>query len=205
MNKLTSIAYSLLVIALAIYASQIATNTIQFQDDLQQRAVDLFTNLGVLVIVVERSLEIFTLIWRRKGKVELDQALNSEEEKLIQTRKNWEAKLDDDTEAKFEDARSSRDSVEKGLEEYRADTAIITIRTSLIIGIIISAIGFRVLQTLFISDDLMGKQLLLFNVVDILLSAGILAGGSAGIHAVSSTLGKFFENSNKRLRQTTTP
>jgi len=204
MPNRASVTYFLAVLVLAYFASKIALNTIGFEDNLQSRVADLLTNLGVLLIVMERSLEIFTQIWRRQGKLALNLTLDSQEQFLEQARKNWESSAGDDgRKATYDTARNDRDTAEKALEDYRSETGTLTVRTSLVIGIVISTVGFRILETLFVSDSLTGLQLNLFNIVDILVSSGVLAGGSSGVHLLSSTLGKFFETSNKRLRQST--
>ena len=124
---------------------------------------------------------------------------------MKQTRVNWEAKQNNSTENKFKEALERRDDCEKILENYRSDTAVLTIRTSLVIGIIISAAGFRILDTLFVTENIKGDfQSILFGMTDILLSAGVLAGGSAAIHELSSSLGQFFESSNKRNKKNAT-
>ncbi len=196
----STIFYSLVVIVLAFFASQIAVNTVGFPDDLQTRATDLVTNLGVLLILVERSLEIFTDIWRRSGRATHAQNLASAEEYLADKKAEDVKKSTAATQQSIINAMNSRDTMKKTLEDYRAETGKLTIRASLVIGIFISAIGFRVLETIFITDALTGLQLQLFNIIDILLSAGVLAGGSAGIHTLSSTLGQFFENSKNRSK-----
>lgn len=194
----SAVTYTILVVLLTVLASLIAVNTISFEDDLQSKTADLLTNLGVLLIVVERALEIYTNIWRRSDRAKYAQDLSSAEEYLKDCKSADQTTSTDATKQAVIDAMNSRDNKKKELEDYRAETGKLTIRASLIIGIVISAIGFRVLEFLFIADALTGIQLQLFNYVDILLSAGVLAGGSAGIHTLTSTLGQFFESTKQK-------
>ena len=57
---------------------------------------------------------------------------------------------------------------------------------SLIVGIAVSLAGVRFLEPFFEISSLSGFQLLLFHSLDILLTAGLLSGGSDGIHQITS-------------------
>ncbi|OEK03288.1 hypothetical protein BFP97_17920 [Roseivirga sp. 4D4] len=191
------ITFSLVVLGITLYVTTFATNTIVFEKDLQKKAIDLFTNLGALWIIVERSLIVYTGIWRRKDKVQLKQDLASAEESLTTAKDGLQNTVAGISQSTVTAAVNDRDGAKKKLEVFRAETGVITLRTSLIIGIIVAAVGFRILESLFNSDGLNGFQQTLFHMVDILLTAGILAGGSSMIHSLTSTLENFFENSKK--------
>ncbi len=73
---------------------------------------------------------------------------------------------------------------ELDLENYRNTTKNIIALLSLLAGIVISLAGVRILQP-FADISLTGKQLSLFNAIDVLLTGGLLAGGSAGVHRLT--------------------
>lgn len=70
------------------------------------------------------------------------------------------------------------------LANYRNTTKNVISLLSLLAGIVISLAGVRILQP-FADVSLVGKQLSLFNAVDVLLTGGLLAGGSAGVHRLT--------------------
>ena len=76
------------------------------------------------------------------------------------------------------------EAAEDDLGKYRDQTKAIVARLSLLAGIVISLAGVRILQS-FTDISLVGKQLSLFNAIDVLLTGGLLAGGSAGIHRLT--------------------
>lgn len=72
------------------------------------------------------------------------------------------------------------------LVKYRSETKKIINFIGLLAGVIISIAGVRIIQPF--TDELLisGWQEQLFHITDILLTAGILAGGSDGIHQITS-------------------
>ena len=68
---------------------------------------------------------------------------------------------------------------------------------------VISAVSVRALETLFGPDVVEAAALTfwqakIFHSVDIVLTAGLIAGGSTGINSVADLLGTFVEASRKR-------
>jgi hypothetical protein len=187
---------------LAFLGTLFKSHTVGFQSDLQQRALDLLTNLGVLVLVMERALEIYVSIWFNKDRIEMDEsALTAEKMVAVETKKYTVSK--DSGNEKLNSALDKKQDANQILKLYKQKTMTYTLRVSFIVGIIISIAGFRVLDSLFISEQLMGFQLNLYKFTDIFLSAGILAGGSNGIHALTSAMGAFFDSSKDRMRSQT--
>lgn len=60
-------------------------------------------------------------------------------------------------------------------------------------GLIASLGGVRALQVLFDATDLPEAQRYVFNLIDVLLTAGLIAGGSKGINKVSALLAAHME------------
>lgn len=73
---------------------------------------------------------------------------------------------------------------EDDLAKYREETKAVVSRLSLLAGILISLAGVRILQS-FADITLEGKQLSLLNTIDVLLTGGLLAGGSEGVYRLT--------------------
>ncbi|ELS01544.1 hypothetical protein Xen7305DRAFT_00012480 [Xenococcus sp. PCC 7305] len=73
---------------------------------------------------------------------------------------------------------------QEDLGKYRDETKAVVSRLSLLAGVVISLGGIRILQS-FADVSLVGTQLSLFNSIDVLLTGGLLAGGSAGVHRLT--------------------
>ena len=64
--------------------------------------------------------------------------------------------------------------------------------------LIVSAVGVRTFAALFELGPAPANQVTMLGVVDIVLTAGMLAGGTAGISAISELLGTYVTASRKR-------
>lgn len=87
-------------------------------------------------------------------------------------------------ESELQSLKQQLEIAEDDLVNYRNITKNIISLLSLLAGIVISLAGIRILQS-FADVSLVGKQLSLFNAIDVLLTGGLLAGGSAGVHRLT--------------------
>ena len=88
------------------------------------------------------------------------------------------------------ETKEKLETAENDLDLYKDQTKAIVNRLSLLAGITISLAGIRILRPFTNVITLEGQQLALFNVVDILLTGGLLSGGSEGVHRLT----KVYEN-----------
>jgi hypothetical protein len=79
--------------------------------------------------------------------------------------------------------------------EGKVDRARLTLAFS--VAVIISAVGIRTLEAL-VQGDFGSEQKAVFHAVDILLTAGVLAGGTSGVSAIADLLGSYVNASRKR-------
>ena len=140
------------------------------------------TQLGVLYIValfVERALEVLIKAWRGEGKIRLEQQLNA-------------AAVDDPT------------RITDKLEEYRAGTQRRALLVGLTLGILVSVSGVRLLAPIFQFDGAIGWtfQKAVFYFTDIVITAGLIAGGSSSIHELMALIDDFLKASRKRAKET---
>lgn len=84
----------------------------------------------------------------------------------------------------LENFKGLLEQAEDDLAKYREETKAVVSRLSLLAGILISLAGVRILQS-FADISLEGKQLSLLNTIDVLLTGGLLAGGSEGIYRLT--------------------
>ena len=136
----------------------------------------LFVNLFLITVIVERFIGVFNSIWRRSGRLELIRGV--------------------------ENAKTNKERIEaqKKLDVYRSRTETLAMYSGFAIGIIIGFAGVHTLQVIFDAAPLSGFQKTLFHGVDIVLTAGLIAGGSKGINAITSLLGSFLEASKEKAK-----
>ena len=133
---------------------------------------DALKQLGVLYILalfVERAIEVFIKAWRQAERWKL--------EKTVETA-----------------SPRNRVQAEQKLQAYRAGTKRAALLVGLTIGIMISLAGVRILDVVFsgITGDF---QLFMFRFTDVLVTAGLIAGGSSLIHELMTLITEFLRES----------
>lgn len=173
---------------LALLALALAAIVFGFGDSLhpvdarpeQQPFLTALTQLGILYIValfVERSLEVIIKAWRQGEKSRLQLALQSAG--------------DDD-----------RAAAEEELEEYRAGTRRRALLLGFTLAALVSLAGVRLLGAIFdFGDAAWSFQQAVFQFTDILVTAGLIAGGSATIHELMALIDGFLKKSRQGATQ----
>ena len=144
--------------------------------------LNALTQLGILYIValfVERSLEVFIKAWRQGRKSHLEEAARSA-------------------------AEGTKAEAKRALEDYRAGTQRRALLIGLTLGILVSLSGIRILGSIFEFGvaAAWSFQQAVFQFTDIVVTAGLIAGGSATIHELMALIDDFLKTSRKRARQT---
>lgn len=139
------------------------------------------TQLGILYVValfVERSLEVLMKAWRQGGKSRLEEAVRSAEE-------------------------DAKGEAEKALEEYRTGTQRRALLAGLTLGVMVSVSGVRLLAPIFESGVSGGWsfQQAVFQFTDIVVTAGLIAGGSKSIHELMALVDDFLKASRRRAKE----
>lgn len=146
--------------------------------------VDLFTPFLIIALVMERTVEVMMGAWRGRGKAELLEKQSKE------------------AYAKGETVSPS--NVTDYLRVYKAETRVLSLLLLLLLGVIASLLGFRILQPLVdpaVFSNLPRGQVRLFAVFDIFITGAMLGGGSEGIHKIVDTILSFVEKKRRRLKE----
>ena len=87
---------------------------------------------------------------------------------------------------------------------YKSQTRKIALWTALLVGLMISGVGVRSLDTLLVPVQQgalnSGIQGALFRCLDVLLTGGLIAGGSDGIHKITQLASTFFEETRNGIK-----
>ncbi|MBK8259794.1 MAG: hypothetical protein IPK80_00410 [Nannocystis sp.] len=147
--------------------------------------VDLLSALFIISLVMERALEVFVNTWREPGSA----ALKLRYEQLKKRRRPPEP--------------AEIEKIEEERQVYRTQTQVIALRVSFALGIVVSAVGIRTLEGLLLASAFAGvatSQLVAFRLVDILLTGGVIAGGSDAIHKVINVFTSFMDATAARTK-----
>jgi len=175
---------------------------------------DLSSTLTPLVLAtafIERAVEVLISPWRDTTADKLKTAAETArrtaavaERAIVAEARHDIAPLQAvDTREAAETARAVRLTADD-LHEYKGKTRIYAFLISFCFGLAVAMVGMRTLEPILApgqSDRLLhlGLQGQFFYVVDVILTAALLAGGAAGLHSVINLVVTFCDATKRRL------
>lgn len=124
------------------------------------RLVGLFGSLFFISLLVERFIELFV----QDPDAELKRRKAAQKKNLIDPNQIMEAELE--------------------LKEMRKKRRNTVVFIGFVMGLIIALFGMRILTNLVVDPDWGDLQKRYVNILDMVLTAGLIAGGSEGIHSL---------------------
>lgn len=163
---------------------------LSFQSESGDKALDVLGRLVLIALFVERGIEVFVELWRGAIKNKKKHNINflEKEKSLIKGNVKEEKALQNKVRELSED-----------LHFYQAITIRISLWTSFLFGLMVSVSGVRALNPL-LSSPTENTQGMLFQGVDILLTAALISGSSEGIHNIMTVLKRFMEGSESKIK-----
>ena len=176
----TEVVFVVLILAAALALLYYTKSTgISFKSFTESDVLAIITSMFVVAVFMERSIEAILTPIRAPDRQKIEQEL----EDIRRA-----AETDDSKKAQ-------RVEKERELETYRLNTAQRAYWLSFGFGLIISVVGVRTLAGLVNPDDLKALgdiHRTLFSFVDIVLTGGVIAGGSAAIDKIGRAISEFF-------------
>lgn len=224
-KKLSLVEYFLIIFPVVFFIIALCINQEKFLEiDIEkQKEIDLgilfYKSLlypFLISVLLERSIDVFSKTLREYGKQrivlqkrQLQFNIKDLEEQLIE-KSNIDCSSALEKEEKIHDLKKQLNQNEMESLKYRSETRAYTLIWAMICGLILSLCGVRILYLLtqglgitIVSNNLFWgiNSLQVFNIIDIVLSAGIIAGGSATVHefmrVYSTLMEKTAENIGK--------
>ncbi len=161
--------------------------------------------IGSLILVsaiMERVLDVFLTFVHGEGADLTSGALAAAQKELDAAKTALEAAPGDSAaEVRFATAKGELDTAQNARREQRGDTRRSALPSAIVLGVLISAIGFRALDSLVTvvpptPEDGWWVQGNVFHAVDILLTGAVLAGGSDGLHKLMEVYRSVTESKN---------
>lgn len=160
--------------------SQGLPSPIEFEQIDIGELANMLAFLLFISLFLERSMEVFVVAFRNPRVEELEREIAAYEK-----------------EKKPTEAREATDK----LAEYKSNTRWGVSWVSLLIGVLISLTGVRVLEPLVEAGvELSGWQSYWFRTIDILLVGTAIAGGSKGIHKILNPFFTFLDTTNQLIK-----
>jgi hypothetical protein len=147
----------------------------------------LLGSIGVVALLVERTIEVSIGVWRGKVTDRLFSAAESAKLALISAPAN--VMLHETV------------AVKQGeLATYRAETRKVALRAAVLLGLLVAATGFRTLETMVVPTTSADLASSLFRILDLLMTAAIIGGGSEPIHRMVSTVTTYLDSVSRAVR-----
>jgi hypothetical protein len=156
------------------------------------RAEEIVGNLTALFLIsvfLERALEVFVSWWRDGDRLQLEQDL---------------AHAVADSKAALPAAAAEAERLVRQkrheLAAFRAQTERRSFMCGIVAGAIIALAGARALAPLLVELPADGSpQLLVVTVVDVVITAGLIGGGSDGIHKLVSVITDYLDAARAKV------
>jgi len=153
--------------------------------------ISMLSSFFLIALILERSLEVFITTWRAEESDKLDLEIQNLKDKVSQL---------ESKNATSDELDPLRDNLKKTIyvqTNYRSQTQRIALYTGLAVGIAVATAGIRMLHLLVDPNTLSTfseGQMGFFRVADIILTGGLIAGGSDGIHKIANVYDNFMNS-----------
>ncbi len=206
-----AIAIALFLIVLAVI---LPFNGLSPATENSESQLNVLTRLVLISLFIERGTEFFIELWRgskkdhKKHNVELIQQLLQKVTNDINQKRKLQERLHNKSEDlhqhqielvrqqlkevtnDIDEQHKLRDKLlaqlhgkSEDLHQYQAITKRVALWTGFLFGLLMSLAGVRALSSL-LSMPAIEYQRMLFRSLDVILTAGLISGGSEGIHPI---------------------
>lgn len=161
--------------------------------------------IGSLILIsaiMERVLDVFLTFFHGEQADTTSGALGVCEKEMEVAKAALEAAPGDQgAKDRFATAQDALDEARTARRDQRTNTRRSALPAAIVLGVIISAIGFRALDSLVTvvppsAEDAWWVQANVFHAVDIVLTGAVLAGGSDGLHKLMEVYRSVTESKN---------
>ena len=172
-----------------------APESLKFKEFDSSKLAPLLGSLLFMALLAERTSEVFLTNWRGPVAAQKDREIEAKSQEISDLESAKPRKQDAivKTQEKLKELTNSR-------EVYRMQTRSTVLWLGLLIGLLVSVVGVRLLHEL-VTSDLKGAQALYFTTVDILLTGCLIAGGSDGPHKIAEQYNNFMAINKKKTAE----
>jgi len=181
-----------LILIILITALRFSFGAVEVKPDIFNEIVPLLGVLFVVALFIERAIEVFLSTLRSAEADIQDNNLNVVKTKI-------ETRVKENQLEKIEELEDVYNNLQIRRTQYRIESRMIALWAGLILGIIVSAAGIRVLNQLFIPVTV-GTQAYFFTLADIVLTGCVLAGGSEGINKITKIYSAYMDRAKENAK-----
>ena len=190
--RICCVVVVIVVLSLPIW---LTPDLVRFENFQSVNIVQLLGLLFLITLFQERTLEVIVITWWGPSEARLENQIQRHQRKISEL-KDVEEEGDVDETALEQELKNLEDTRERQTEN-KSKKQRFALLTSLSLGLLISAVGIRTLGSIVdrnALNEISRLQSFAFRVVDVLLTGGVIAGGSEGIHKIANIYNAFTEN-----------
>ncbi|MBO1351725.1 MAG: hypothetical protein EBE86_032100 [Hormoscilla sp. GUM202] len=182
---------------------------IEFKQDINDEIAGLVVVLSFVSVAVRSAVKNFVGAVRDVGQERLEKLQKKEEidrnlienfqNKIEETIKENQSRSDEEMKSVFKhefeplllkgkQLYQEQNEIMAEINEYEANTELISNLATILAGVLVSMVGVRTLGAFCEIEALSGLQLQIFHAVDILLTAGLVLGGREAINGLTSII-----------------
>ncbi len=187
------VVFVLIVVGVVLFF--IKTTPITFKPITDADILAIITSLFVVAVFMERSIEALLVPARKPDRKDIELEI-----------KKLEARVKEGESDKKEDLLAKKQELVK----YRLQTGRIAMWGGFVFGLLISIVGVRALAGLVdftdaskIMEDTYELQRTLFNFVDVVITGGVIAGGSAAIDKIGRRISETLKTPKEPTKEPT--
>lgn len=183
------------------YSAVVFKHTATFAPDAGQKALSALGTLFIIALFVERAQQVYINAWRGFDRVKYVKAVQNLTLMLQLARAKNQTDQVHTLAVNLGDATIA-------LDRFRSQTRKIAFLGGMTLGILISWVGPRILAEVVMFGTpeapvlLQATHATLFSAVDILITGGLIGGGSEGIHKIVVLITDFLDRTRDRVNTT---
>ena len=200
-SPLNLAAFVVVVVLGGVVVATLRPLALVFRDNGITQVTQLLLSLILVSLFIERTIEVFITAWRGPQSRMLESTMRTHQAHMAALSKSPETAAERETAM----AQTSQDleSASQAAMQYKNTTRSWALWAGLMLGLAISLAGVRTLNSLVTPDSYAGlsvSQKNFFDLVDVVITAGLVAGGSNGLHSILQVFIDLAENTSNRIK-----
>lgn len=193
------IVFLVVVVILGVLVFSLRPMAITFRPVVFSDITQLLSSLFLISLFLERAIEVFITVWRGPEAKMLETRMHAAQLVVADQKKAFQGTVDAN---KMQTALQESDNAKEDFVQFKSATQRWALWTGFIMGLAISLVGVHTLNILVTQESyaaLSSQQKSLFDIVDILITGGLVGGGSDGVHKILQLFFDFIDATSNRV------
>ena len=175
---------------------------LHFANNTAEQVGRTLLSLFLVALVFERALEVIIGSWRGPGAAELESELGALNDALEFLPKDGALSPADRTDREKTLVEARSEALARTVA-YRCATKRLALHASFLLGLAVAVAGLRTVEpSIVFPEHVSTLQAGALKMLDALLTGGVIAGGSEGIHKIMQVFTDFAQATSKRAKAT---